>query len=85
VVETARSVGLLGMLDLVPDGESALAAFNQTHPQLPALQAALRRRGLITFARWRHVCCMPPLVISEAELAQGLEILDAGLQELSTN
>jgi taurine---2-oxoglutarate transaminase len=85
VVETARSVGLLGMVDLVPHGEGALAAFNQTHPHLPALKAALRRLGLVTFARWRHVCCMPPLVISEAELAQGLQILDAALSELPTN
>jgi taurine--2-oxoglutarate transaminase len=75
---------LLGMIDLVPHTDDPLAAYDTEHPKLAALKAALRRRGLTTFARWRHICCMPPLVISEAELAQGLSILDAALEETAT-
>jgi taurine--2-oxoglutarate transaminase len=84
IVEAARSVGLLGMIDLVPHTDDPLAAYDTEHPKLAALKAALRRRGLTTFARWRHICCMPPLVISETELAQGLSILDAALEETAT-
>jgi taurine--2-oxoglutarate transaminase len=44
------------------------------------LAAFLRENGFYTFVRWNMIHVNPPLCINEAELKEGLAILDKGLE-----
>jgi taurine--2-oxoglutarate transaminase len=38
-----------------------------------------RENGLFTLLQWGGIMCNPPLTITEAELAEGFDIIDRGL------
>jgi taurine--2-oxoglutarate transaminase len=57
-----------------------LAPFNGTSPEIKAIGQALMDAGLFTFIRWNTVMTNPPLCITEDELDEGFEILDAALE-----
>ncbi len=80
-VGLVRSIGLFGILELVRDRETMtpLAPFNGSSPEMAALNAALLEQGLYTMVRWHTVMTNPPLSITEAELDEGIAILDAAL------
>lgn len=44
--------------------------------------AALRANGLSTFVRWNWIFSTPPLVITEGQIREGLEIIDEALAEV---
>src|ERR671931_268968 len=81
-VGAARNIGLFGVLELVRDRATMqpMAAFNSTSEEMKAVGAYLDERGLFTFIRWNHVMTNPPLCITEAELAEGFEIIDGALE-----
>jgi taurine--2-oxoglutarate transaminase len=81
-VGAARSIGLFGALELVRDRRTLepLAPFNGTSPEMKAIGQALMDAGLFTFIRWNTVMTNPPLCITEDELDEGFEILDAALE-----
>lgn len=78
-VKDYRATGLFGMIDLGDGKGGYLSKYNQTHPAVGELGGFLRSQGLFTFLRWRHVMCNPPLCITEAQLREGFEIIDRGL------
>jgi taurine--2-oxoglutarate transaminase len=80
-VGAVRSIGLFGIAELVRDRATMepLAPFNGTSPAMAALGRELRSRGLYTFVRWNTFFTNPPLTISEAELNEGFDIVDASL------
>jgi taurine--2-oxoglutarate transaminase len=57
-----------------------MAAFNSTSEEMKAVGAYLDEHGLFTFIRWNHVMTNPPLCITEAQLAEGFEIIDGALE-----
>jgi taurine--2-oxoglutarate transaminase len=81
-VGAVRSIGLFGALELVRDRRTLapLAPFNGTSPEMRAIGQALMDAGLFTFIRWNTVMTNPPLCITEDELDEGFEILDAALE-----
>jgi taurine---2-oxoglutarate transaminase len=80
-VKTHRNIGLFGMVDLQKDtAGTPMAPYNGAHPAMGEFNAYLRDHGLFTFCRWGSFMCNPPLCITEDELAQGFEIIDAGLE-----
>ncbi len=81
-VGATRSLGLFGALELVRDRRTMepLAPFNGTSPEMKAINQALLDAGLFTFVRWNTIMTNPPLCITEAELDEGFEILDAALE-----
>ena len=81
-VGAARSIGLFGALELVRDRNTLepLAPFNGTSPEMKAVAQALLEGGMYTFTRWNVIMTIPPLCITEAELDEGFEILDAALE-----
>ena len=57
-----------------------MAPFNGHSEEMMALGAFFREQGLYTFVRWNTFFTNPPLVITEAQLHEGLDIVDRGLE-----
>jgi taurine--2-oxoglutarate transaminase len=80
-VGTHRNIGLFGILELVRDRETfeAMAPYNGTSAEMQAIQRYLRDHGLFALTRWNTIHTNPPLIISEDEMVQAFEIIDAAL------
>jgi taurine---2-oxoglutarate transaminase len=84
-VGEVRGAGLLACLELVRDRETREPLSPQrteavvTAAMMDVRRAILGRRVWPLF-RWNLIGLTPPLTLSEAELAEGLEALDAGLE-----
>jgi taurine--2-oxoglutarate transaminase len=77
-----RGTGLHQVLELVKNRETRepMSGFNQ--PPAEAMQrvaASLRQDGLSTFVRWNWIFNTPPLVINEAQIQEGLAMIDNAL------
>ena len=57
-----------------------MAPLNGTSPEMAALGKFFREEGLFTFVRWHYFFTNPPLCITEAELREGIAIIDHGLE-----
>ena len=80
-VGAVRNIGLFGIVELVRrrDPWTPLAPYNGTSDEMAALARFFRENGLYTFVRWNTFFTNPPLIISEAEMAEAFEIIDRGL------
>jgi taurine--2-oxoglutarate transaminase len=85
IVGATRSIGLFGLVELVKDRKTMepLAPFNGTSEPMKKLGRFFRENGLYTFVRWHTFFTNPPLPITEAELRQGFDIIDRGLEEIA--
>ena len=81
-VGVTRSIGLFGVIELVRNRQTLepMAPLNGTSPEMAALGKFFRDEGLFTFVRWHYFFTNPPLCITEAELRQGIAIIDHGLE-----
>lgn len=84
-VGDVRSIGLFGIVELVKDRETRepLVPFNARPEEMEVmnqLREFFLQNGLYTFIRWNTFFTNPPLCITEAELREGLEIIDRGLE-----
>jgi taurine--2-oxoglutarate transaminase len=82
-----RALGLFSLVELVKDRRTRepLVPFNPTPGEMAPMHrfnAFLRANGLFTFVRWNTFFINPPLCITEAQLREGLEIIDRGLEIL---
>ena len=77
-----RSIGLFGILELVKNRESKepIAPWDSSSPEMDALKAYCRENGLFIYTHWHTVLIIPPLIISEEQLAEGFAILDEALK-----
>lgn len=76
-----RSIGLFGMVDIQKNTRGdRICGYNESHPAMAELATFFRDNGLFTFIRWGSFMCNPPLCITEAQLMEGIEILDRGLE-----
>ena len=76
-----RSIGLFGVIELVKDRatKEPMAPFNGTSPAMQQLGAFLKENGLYVFINWNNFFSNPPLCITEPQLREAYEVLDAGL------
>jgi taurine--2-oxoglutarate transaminase len=81
-VGVVRSIGLFGIIELVRNRETRepMAPLNGTSPEMAALGKFFREQGLFTIVRWNYFFTNPPLCITEAELREGMAIIDRGLE-----
>jgi taurine--2-oxoglutarate transaminase len=81
-VGAARNIGLFGIFELVKNRETyePMAPYNGTSDEMAALGKFFREQGLYTLVRWNTFFTNPPLIITEAELEEGLKIVDKGLE-----
>jgi taurine--2-oxoglutarate transaminase len=79
-----RGKGLFYVTELVKNRETRepMSPFNlpMTEP-MKKVAASLINNGLSTFVRWNLIFHAPPLIVSEAELQEGLDIMDEALNE----
>lgn len=81
-VGATRSIGLFGIFEIVRDRRTyePMAPYNGTSEEMAALGRFFREQGLYTFVRWNTFFANPPLIIDEAQLDEGLAIVDRGLE-----
>jgi taurine--2-oxoglutarate transaminase len=56
-----------------------LASFNGSSPEMNKLAGHLKSKHLYAFSRFNMLWVCPPLIITEDELRQGLDIMEEGL------
>jgi taurine--2-oxoglutarate transaminase len=81
-VGEVRSIGLFGIIELVRDRRTKepMAPFDSSSPEMVALRKRLLAQGLFLYSHWHTLLIIPPLIITEAELADGFKILDEALE-----
>lgn len=84
IIGDVRGAGLHQVIELVKnrDTREALSPFNSpfTEP-MQKINKTLKEQGLTTLVRWNYVFNTPPLTITEAQIQDGLAILDQALNE----
>ncbi|WP_225726394.1 MULTISPECIES: aspartate aminotransferase family protein [unclassified Nocardia] len=73
-----RGLGVFWALELVRDKATRepLAPYGGTGPAMTEVTAAARRAGLLLFVNFNRIHVVPPCTIDEAEVKEGLAILD---------
>jgi taurine--2-oxoglutarate transaminase len=81
-VGDVRSIGLFGVIELVRDRNTKepLAPFNGTSPEMTALRRYLLDRGVFLYTHWHTVLVIPPLIINETQLAEGMSAINEALK-----
>lgn len=81
-VGEVRSIGLFGILELVKDRatKEPLAPWNGSSPAMTALRKYCLDHGLFLYTHWHTVLIIPPLIINEAQLKEGFDVLDEALK-----
>jgi taurine--2-oxoglutarate transaminase len=81
-VGDVRSIGLFGIIELVRDRQTRqpMAPFNAGSPEMERLRKYLLERGLFLYTHWHTVLILPPLIITEAQLAEGFALIDEALE-----
>ena len=81
-VGDVRYKGLFSVIELVKDKNTKepLAPFAASSPEMNKLAGFLKSKHLYAFTRFNMLWVCPPLVISQEELQQGLDIIEEGLQ-----
>jgi taurine--2-oxoglutarate transaminase len=77
-----RNIGLFGILELVEDRDTMkpLSPYNVNNETMVAINRALLERGVFTMIRWNGIMTNPPLCITEEQLQEGFEAIDAALE-----
>jgi taurine--2-oxoglutarate transaminase len=81
-VGATRNLGLFGIIDLVRshDPWTPLTPFNGTSDEMKAIAKFLRENGVYTMTPNNSIHTNPPLCITEAQLAEGFEVIDRALE-----
>jgi taurine--2-oxoglutarate transaminase len=80
-VGEVRSIGLFGIIELVRDRRTKepMAPWNSTSPEMNAFRKYLLDHGIFLYTHWHTALIIPPLIISEEQLADGFAVLDEAL------
>lgn len=85
VIGDIRGAGLHQVIELVSDREThaLLSGFNQPLSEpMERFSQTLVEEGLHTMVRWNMVFSSPPLIVNEAQIQEGLAILDHALGKI---
>lgn len=81
-VGDVRSIGLFGVIELVKDRKTkeALSPFNKPlSPLMKIIKKKMFDSGLYVHINHNHILIIPPLIISQQTIDEGLEIIDQAL------
>ncbi|MBN2550145.1 MAG: aminotransferase class III-fold pyridoxal phosphate-dependent enzyme [Anaerolineales bacterium] len=81
-VGEVRSIGLFGIIELVRNRQTKepIAPFNGSSPEMVAFRKYMLDHGVYIYTHWHTVLIIPPLIITEEQLAEGFAILDKALE-----
>jgi taurine--2-oxoglutarate transaminase len=81
-VGDVRNIGLFGVIELVKDRKTKepMAPWNGSSPEMSALKKFCMDHGLFLYTHWHTVLIIPPLIITEAQLHEGMDVLDKALE-----
>ena len=81
-VGDVRSIGLFGIVELVRDRKTKepMAPWNGSSPEMTALKKHCLDHGLFLYTHWHTVLIIPPLIITEEQLKEGMDVLDKALE-----
>ena len=82
-VGAVRSIGLFGIVRAGAQPQDATSRWRRTTARRTRWRrsaASSASNGLYTFVRWNTFFTNPPLTITEAQLEEGLAIIDQGLE-----
>ncbi|MEJ2708098.1 MAG: aminotransferase class III-fold pyridoxal phosphate-dependent enzyme [Anaerolineales bacterium] len=81
-VGEVRSIGLFGVLELVRDRHTRqpMAPYNGSNLEMAALRKYMLDHGVFLYTHWHTVLIIPPLIITEEQLAEGFSVLDQALE-----
>lgn len=85
-----RSIGLFGAIELVKNKTTRepTAGFGMGSPEMTALKQYLLDQGVYLYTHWNIILLIPPLIITESELAEGFEVLEKAIDitdKIATN
>lgn len=77
-----RSIGLFGAIELVKNRNTRepAAPYGSSSPDMLALRKYLLEQGIFIYAHWNTLLLIPPLIITEEQLAEGISIIDKALK-----
>ena len=81
-VGEVRSIGLFGIIELVKDRRTKepMAPFNGSSPEMAALRKSILDQGLFLYTHWHTILIIPPLIITEEQLAEGMAVINKALE-----
>jgi taurine--2-oxoglutarate transaminase len=81
-VGEVRNIGLFGILELVKNRKTKepMAPWNGSSAEMTALKKFCLDNGLFLYTHWHTVLIIPPLIITEAQLQEGMDVLDKALE-----
>ncbi len=79
-----RNTGLLGVIELVKNRETKepMAPWNAKPHEMGVMslvKAKIRELGMFTFVKWNFIFVAPPLISTEAQIDEGLEIISEAI------
>lgn len=79
-----RNTGLLGCLELVKSRttKEPMAPFNAKPDEMVVMNkvaAKIKALGMYTFVRWSYIFIAPPLIVTKAQIDEGLAIISEAL------
>jgi len=79
-----RNTGLLGCLELVKSRttKEPFAPFNAKPDEMVVMNkvaAKIKALGMYTFVRWSYIFIAPPLIVTKAQIDEGLDIISQAL------
>src|SRR5882757_2217777 len=80
-VGEVRGLGVFHAIELVanPQTREPLAPYGGSSPAMNAVMAACKSGGLLPFANFNRIHAVPPCNVTDAEVTEGLKILDDAL------
>jgi len=79
-----RNTGLLGVIELVKNRKTKepMAPWNAKPHEMGAMTkvaAKIRELGMFTFVKWNFIFVAPPLIVTEVQIDEGLDIISQAL------
>ncbi len=83
-VGDVRSIGLFAAIEVVKNQQTKEPADRKSgsSPEMSALRQYLLDHGVYLYTHWNTILIIPPLIITQSELEQGLSVIDQSLYEM---
>lgn len=81
-VGEVRGLGVFWAIELVKNRQTRepLSPYGASSPAMDAIVGSCKANGLLPFANFNRIHVVPPCTVSDEELIEGLDILDAALE-----